>query len=402
MFGPKFKEWSNKNANVLDGLGALGVGLSQWDAGQPVNIIGAWDSIQNRRAQRKFGEAMRDPNLMAGFSPEQQTMLAQMPAEMAQQLIMEKLFAAPAKPEYREFNGDLIDMTTGKVFMDGMSLQETEAAKLAEERKRREADAAFMGYAPDSPEYKAYVVGGDLPKGAGATSYGTTLQFFTDESGRTRAGVLGSDGSMKEIQPPDGGDWASGIEKVDAGTKWLIYDRRTGEKIGEEVKDIRGAEAEKAIGEAEGKSVAAAPGDITTADTTLGYIDSLRNHPGREWGTGGSSFTGLVPGSDSREFQLEVERLKSGAFMTAIQELRGMGALSNAEGQTATAAVAALDTSGTEEGFLKRLEEYERIVKLGRERAEKRIKAPEDTPTGTPDSDGWVTLPNGVKVREVK
>ncbi|MGL5010982.1 MAG: glycoside hydrolase family 73 protein [Paracoccaceae bacterium] len=213
--------------------------------------------------------------------------------------------------------------------------------------------------------------------GADAAQYGTTLQFFTDADGKTRAGVLGTDGTMKEIQPPGGGDWATGIEKVDAGTKWLIYDKRTGQKIGEEVKDIRGAEAEKVIGEAEGAAAASAIGDIATADTTLGYIESLRNHPGRAAGTGGSSWTGAIPGTNSREFQVEVERLKSGAFLTAIQELRGMGALSNAEGQTATAAVAALDASGTEEGFLKRLAEYEAIVKKGRDRAAKRKTNPE-------------------------
>ena len=100
-----------------------------------------------------------------------------------------------------------------------------------------------------------------------------------------------------------------------------------------------------------------------------------------------------------------MERLKSGAFLTAINELRGMGALSNAEGQTATAAIAALDPYGTEEGFLKRLEEYERIVKLGRDRAAKRTKAPEgaaapEAPAATPTADGgWKTLPSGIKIR---
>ena len=211
-----------------------------------------------------------------------------------------------------------------------------------------------------------------------------------------------SNATLKEIPPPDGGEWASGIEKVDGGTKWLIYDKRTGEKIGEEVKDIRGAAAEAVIGGAEGDALVAAPADVATADTTLGNIDSLRNHPGRLGGTGGSSWIGSIPGTDAKEFQIEVERLKSGAFMTAIEQLRGMGALSNAEGQTATAAVAALDPSGTEEGFLKRLAEYEEIVKRGRDRAAKRIKAPEDgsLPPAPPaaDADGW-TIVNGLKVR---
>lgn len=242
--------------------------------------------------------------------------------------------------------------------------------------------------------------------GADPATYGTTLQFFTDpKDGKLKAGVIGNDGTFKAVDPPSGGEWAQGVDKVDAGTKWVFYDKRTGEKLGEEVKDIRGAEAEKAIGEAEGKSAVAAEGDIATADTTLTYIDSLRNHPGRAMGSGGSAYSGLVPGTNAKEFQIEVERLKSGAFLTAINELRGMGALSNAEGQTATAAIAALDPYGTEEGFLKRLEEYERIVKLGRDRAAKRTKAPEgaaapEAPAATPTADGgWKTLPSGIKIR---
>ena len=117
---------------------------------------------------------------------------------------------------------------------------------------------------------------------------------------------------------------------------------------------------------------------MAAADDALAYIESLRSHPGREWATGGSSWTGWIPGTDSKEFQIEVDRLASGAFMTAIQQLRGMGSLSNAEGQTATAAVAALSTEGTEEGFMKRLAEYEGIIKRGRERAAKRIRVEDD------------------------
>ena len=233
-------------------------------------------------------------------------------------------------------------------------------------------DAA--GVDRNSPEGRSFLLSGKTPGTDAATEYGTTLQFWTDNDGKTKAGVIGKDGTMKTIAPPDGGDWATGIEKVDAGTKWLIYDKRTGQKIGEEVKDIAGAEKEKVIGEAEGKSTVAAEADMAAADDALAYIESLRSHPGREWATGGSSWTGWIPGTDSKEFQIEVDRLASGAFMTAIQQLRGMGSLSNAEGQTATAAVAALSTEGTEEGFMKRLAEYEGIIKRGRERAAKRIR----------------------------
>jgi hypothetical protein len=143
------------------------------------------------------------------------------------------------------------------------------------------------------------------------------------------------------------------------------------------------------------------------ADRTLGYIDEVRNHPGKGQGTGLSSYGNWIPGTSGKDFQNRVDQLKSGAFLSAIDELRGMGSLSNAEGQTATAAITRMDTSTSEEEFNAALDDYEAIVKLGRDRAAKRLKAPEDAaapdevpaaglPTG---SDGWTVLPNGVKVR---
>ena len=237
--------------------------------------------------------------------------------------------------------------------------------------------------------------------GGDPAQFGTTLQFFTDKSGRTRAGVLGNNGDFKEIQPPEGGDWASGIEKVDGGTSWLIYDKRTGQKIGEEAKDLRGAAAETAIGSeigaVQGQAIAAAPADISTADRTLEYIDEIRNHPGREWGTGFSSIGNFIPGTPGYSFQNRTNQVTSGAFLTAIDEMRGLGALSNAEGQTAKAAVTRMDTATQEDEFLAALADYESIVILGKGRAEKRIAPPSEA-APPPDQDGWTTI-NGVKIR---
>ena len=132
----------------------------------------------------------------------------------------------------------------------------------------------------------------------------------------------------------------------------------------------------KAKGEASAAAEIAAPADVATADRTLTYIDEVRKHPGLSMGTGVSSVFNSVPGTSGRDFDNRVKQLTSGAFLTAIDEMRGMGALSNAEGQTATAAVTRMDTSTSEEEFLAALKDYEDIVKLGRDRAASRIKEP--------------------------
>lgn len=142
----------------------------------------------------------------------------------------------------------------------------------------------------------------------------------------------------------------------------------------------------KAKGEASAAAEIAAPADVATADRTLTYIDEVRKHPGLSMGTGVSSVFNSVPGTSGRDFDNRVKQLTSGAFLTAIDEMRGMGALSNTEGQTATAAITRMDTSTSEEEFLAALRDYEDIVKLGRGRASGRMKGPtaqKEAGTGT-------------------
>ena len=125
----------------------------------------------------------------------------------------------------------------------------------------------------------------------------------------------------------------------------------------------------KALGEAKGSAIAGAPAEIAAADETLGFIDEVRKHPGLDAGTGMTSVFNQIPGTSGYDFQNRVNQLLSGGFLTAIDQLRGMGALSNAEGQTATRAISRMDTATSKEEFLAALDDYERVVKQGRERA---------------------------------
>jgi hypothetical protein len=134
-------------------------------------------------------------------------------------------------------------------------------------------------------------------------------------------------------------------------------------------KDLAGAEREKMMGEMQGKQDSAAPSDLATADSALDLINSIKNDPARERGTGMSSLGNVIPGTSGYDFQKKVDQAKSGAFLTAIQQMRGMGALSNAEGQTATQAVTRMSTAMTEQGFNEALADYERLIIQGRERA---------------------------------
>ena len=151
----------------------------------------------------------------------------------------------------------------------------------------------------------------------------------------------------------------------------------------------------RAIGEQRGAAIAGAPVDLATADETLRLVEGVRQDPGLDIGTGGTSFLNVVPGSPGYDFQNRVNQLLSGGFLTAIDQLRGMGSLSNAEGQTATRAISRMDTATSKPAFLDALADYENIVRIGRERAAARIPQPVAPAGGAPA----VGAPAGATIR---
>lgn len=73
-------------------------------------------------------------------------------------------------------------------------------------------------------------------------------------------------------------------------------------------------------------------------------IDSVITDPALSMSTG---FTGMVyrslPGTSGKRVDANIMRLKGATFLQGIESIRGMGALSNVEGEKVTAAAAAID-----------------------------------------------------------
>lgn len=205
------------------------------------------------------------------------------------------------------------------------------------------------------------------------TEYGLNPIWGVDpETNEPVLGTMGKNGTFKRVDT-GGVRLEAGVDRVDLGTQWGLLNKRTGQIEGYMPKDIAGAQEQEEIGTASGKARAAALGDMQAAQNALELIDSLRNDPNRERGTGFSATFNAIPGTRGYDFQTKVEQAKSGAFLSAIQQLRGMGALSNAEGQTATAAVTRLNTATSEDEFMKALDDYEKIVRQGYEKAASRV-----------------------------
>jgi len=92
-------------------------------------------------------------------------------------------------------------------------------------------------------------------------------------------------------------------------------------------------------------------GQVASFDTMLGTLDRLGKHPGLSRSVGLASKLPTMPGSDSANFQAELNTFQSQAFIPMVAQLKGMGALSDAEGKKLTAAVGALDPNMGEKAF---------------------------------------------------
>ncbi len=85
---------------------------------------------------------------------------------------------------------------------------------------------------------------------------------------------------------------------------------------------------------------------------TIGTINRLlANNNGLTGATGMVGIQRFFPGTDAADFASQVETLKAQTFLPMVQQLRGMGALSNAEGDKLNAAVGALNFNMSEKAF---------------------------------------------------
>jgi GH24 family phage-related lysozyme (muramidase) len=123
---------------------------------------------------------------------------------------------------------------------------------------------------------------------------------------------------------------------------------------------------QQAIGKGQGEARLALPAAVSRAGETVGILEKLRAHPGLDAGTGATSLiASRVPGSDAYDFEQLRQQAQGTAFLTAIGEMRGTGAISNVEGEAATQAVGRMKSAQSKEAFLEALGDYERVVRTG-------------------------------------
>jgi len=95
-----------ENPETPYGLMAIGQGLSQLGAGQPVNLQPAMEAMQARRQRADMKRQMEESGILGQFTPQQQALLASMPPNAAQEVIASVLFREPdPAPKLTTFKG---------------------------------------------------------------------------------------------------------------------------------------------------------------------------------------------------------------------------------------------------------------------------------------------------------
>ena len=157
--------------------------------------------------------------------------------------------------------------------------------------------------------------------------------------------------------------------------------------------------AAKATGEAIAKGNVAAqqalPGVISNAQDAVNLIDQMVGkqevrdksgkviqagtgaHPGFENAVGTTWKPGFrfIPGTDAADFQALFDQVKGAAFLEAFNVLRGAGAITEKEGEKATAARTRMSTAQSETEFVKAAREYQDVIRRGVEVMQKKAAA---------------------------
>jgi hypothetical protein len=247
------------------------------------------------------------------------------------------LLALQSDPWVAKKYGGIVDALMGQQFARQNALWEQQQkmadpmyqAQLAEltapkvsDYDARAAAAAQYGLQPGTPEYQRFVLGGDVAVAGGGAPASFQALAMQAEAGGLVPGTPEYQSFMLSGGAGNGtGEGPAAFQALHMQALAAGFPEGTPEY--KEFMATRGSglvEGARVRGEAAANAEVAAPADIAVADRTLGYIDEVRNHPGKGQGTGLSSYGNWIPGTSGKDFQNRVDQLKSGAFLSAIDE----------------------------------------------------------------------------------
>jgi hypothetical protein len=120
----------------------------------------------------------------------------------------------------------------------------------------------------------------------------------------------------------------------------------------------------------------------STMDNMLNTADRILKTPKNVVGSAAGPISARMPTltQDTADFEALVETLGSQSFLAQISNIKGMGALSNAEGEKLQAALQNFSLKQSPERLLENVKEAQRLILKGRATLAKRSGLPESIP----------------------
>jgi hypothetical protein len=107
-------------------------------------------------------------------------------------------------------------------------------------------------------------------------------------------------------------------------------------------------------------------GEITKGANTFDLVDSILTDPALDSSTGAKGVIYRnIPGTEGKRVDANIKRLQGNTFLQSVQQIKGMGALSNTEGDKVQAAAAALDPQMNSSDFRGELVKFRQTVVEG-------------------------------------
>jgi len=116
---------------------------------------------------------------------------------------------------------------------------------------------------------------------------------------------------------------------------------------------------------------------VDQIQSTLDTIERVRNHPGLESATGVFSVAPTFAGSDAANFEAQIETLQSQQFLSAVSQMKGMGALSENEGKKLASSIGALNLNMSDKAMKAELDRIFEVTTKARDKMAGRIPKPE-------------------------
>jgi len=228
----------------------------------------------------------------------------------------------------------------------------------------------------------------------GPEEFGKAGSVFQGQDGKFYTVQFGSKG-QRNIMPVETGGQpltpAKGVGIV--GDE--MYDSATGLPRRNVAPQIAGKEAAEKIGEARGQAVADLPRKQMQAEGILKTVRQIREHPGLGGNFGVSGAFPNIPGGQSANANTLIEQMRGKAFLEAFNQLRGGGAITEAEGQKATVSLIRAQNAQSKEAFIEALADFEYSVMTGMELARRQAGI------GGPNGNVGVSPNGGFSIRRL-